>query len=142
MQLYAIIINELCILQYIYITMYITMYVYTHIICIRICIYIYYIHTYDAFYIFHTQRMNKRKMQGAAAFCWKQMCVFRMRSKLASASSPYHNLAAPSCAKFAHFLVGFVGGSGRPDWLPTRVLMADTHSTLRRGAQTEFLQNL
>lgn len=24
-------------------------------------------------------------------------------------------------------------GSGRPDWLPTRVLMADTRNTLRRG---------
>ena len=52
------------------------------------------------------------------------------------------SISQPSCAKFTYFLVGFVGGSGRPDWLPTRVLMADTHSTLRRGAQTEFLQNL
>lgn len=32
-----------------------------------------------------------------------------------------------------------LGGSGRPDWLPTRVLMADTHSTLRRGGDLHIL---
>jgi len=32
-----------------------------------------------------------------------------------------------------------LGGSGRPDWLPTRVLMADTRNTLRRGGDLHIL---
>lgn len=32
-----------------------------------------------------------------------------------------------------------LGGSGRPDWLPTRVLMADTHKAMRRGGDLHIL---